>query len=175
MTTLEKIIERLETYKDTHLTEHNSEMCLHCKAMGNCFGIICSHCVMDGAISIVKEAAEEHNNGWILCSEQMPKEYDNIFARYKGTEYWREGMSVKSSATVLVTIADIAGNTITTYTDTEDGKWVGVSDKYKVIAWQPLPKPYKSSVAQSSPEQKAADWKDAVMRTFTNTKESNYG
>ncbi len=55
-------------------------------------------------MSILQEVAEEHNNGWILCSEQMPEEHDSIFARYKGTDNWHESMSVKSLSLNVICI-----------------------------------------------------------------------
>ena len=35
---------------------------------------LCRICVVDDAIEIVKQEAEQHNNGWIPCSEHPPKE-----------------------------------------------------------------------------------------------------
>ena len=88
-------------------------------------------------------------------------------------------MFEKASNEVNVTVANKKGDSATTHAHTLDGKWscdfLKCNKSYQIIAWQPLPEPYKPSVAQSSPEQKTANWKDAVMRTFTNTKESNYG
>ena len=89
---------------------------------------------------------EIHNNGWILCSEQMPEEHESMFAKLKGTDNWCKGMFEKASDMVLVTLIDEEGNAITTYAHTMDGKWSCSLLKlnlYKVIAWQPFPEPYK--------------------------------
>lgn len=60
---VEKLNERLEEYKYSHLTEHDSEECLHCKENEddwNCFNRNCLVCVCDRTISIVNELAEEY-------------------------------------------------------------------------------------------------------------------
>lgn len=59
---IEKLIERLEQYKDTHLIEHDSEECLHCKENEDdwCDCRNCFICVYDKAKAIVKELAEEY-------------------------------------------------------------------------------------------------------------------
>ena len=35
---------------------------------------LCRICVVDDAIDIVKQEAEQYNNGWILCSERLPED-----------------------------------------------------------------------------------------------------
>ena len=133
----------------------------------------------DDVIRIIDEVTEEHNNGWIPCSEQMPEEHKSIFAKHKGTDNWCDGMFEKYSDDVNVTIEFKDEERMTMTLHTIDGKWPCDLSKfkksYRVIAWQPLPEPYQPSVARSSQGQKAANWKDAVMDTFTNTEESNYG
>ena len=59
---IEKLIERLEEYKDSHLIEHDSEECLHCKENEDdwCDCRNCNICVRDKARAIVKELAEEY-------------------------------------------------------------------------------------------------------------------
>lgn len=60
---IEKLIERLEEYKYTHLTEHDSEECLHCKVIGNdwCEYRNCPICAFEKSEKIVKELAEEYS------------------------------------------------------------------------------------------------------------------
>lgn len=120
MNVYKKIIEKLEEIK-----KENSF-----------FGsdILISKCV-----GTVNQAAEEHNNGWILCSEQMPVEHESVFANY-------EGMFKKASDMVLVTIVDDEGEVSTTYAHTMDSKWSCSLLNVKVIAWQPFPEPYKTEV-----------------------------
>lgn len=59
---IEKLIGRLEEYKDSHLIEHDSEECLHCKENEDdwCDCRNCNICVWDKARVIVKELAEEY-------------------------------------------------------------------------------------------------------------------
>ena len=60
----EKLIERLEEYKYTHLIEHDSEEYLHCRENEDewCNCRNCFICVWDKAKAIVKELAEEYKD-----------------------------------------------------------------------------------------------------------------
>ena len=58
---VEKLIERLEEYKYTHLMERDSEQCLHCTEINCESGTDCTFCVIDKAKEIVNELAEEYN------------------------------------------------------------------------------------------------------------------
>lgn len=52
----EAVVAELEEYKDSHLVEHDSERCEHCKEEEkNCDGRDCFLCVWDRAISIVRK------------------------------------------------------------------------------------------------------------------------
>lgn len=71
------------------------------------------------AISIVDEVAQEYNNGWILCSERLPETYDNLL------------------------ICQSDGYVNVGYCSLNEFRDMN-SYLYKdVIAWQPLPAPYK--------------------------------
>lgn len=60
---VEKLIERLEKYKYSHLIERDSEMLEHCKEKEmDCEGSDCFLCVWDKATEIVNQLAEEYNN-----------------------------------------------------------------------------------------------------------------
>lgn len=82
---------------------------------------------LDYAIEIVKQIAEEHNNGWIPCSERLPEEYGDyliIWTDIRGTRFYE----------------------ICEYEPNEG--WIGdipqaFNGKYSVIAWQLLPEMYK--------------------------------
>lgn len=96
------------------------------------------------AIKIVNKLAEEYNNGWIPCSERLPEEHDSIFAKYKGTDKWKEGMFEKTSDRVLVSAQSDGGKSIVFESSTTDGKWRDEERRgCKVTAWQPLPEPCK--------------------------------
>lgn len=78
--------------------------------------------MLDKAKKIVQEVAEEYNGGWIACSERVPE----------------------LDGTYICTCQGIA-ESITLIFSTHDNSW---SDEFEaeyddVIAWQPLPKPFK--------------------------------
>ena len=85
------------------------------------------------AISIVHEVAKEYNNGWIPCSERLPRDYEEVLADVRGIGF----DSLKD--------AEMVGYF------KEKGKWFyshGMQylvdgGKTRVIAWQPLPEPFK--------------------------------
>ena len=82
---------------------------------------------------------------WIPVTERLPEEEDSIFARYYGTDRWRKAMFRKKSREVIVTSVFEDGELHTEVAHTTDGKWyVGVNVVPRtVIAWMPLPEPYK--------------------------------
>lgn len=84
---------------------------------------------------------------WILVEERPPEERDSIFAKWKGTAKWNPAMFEKTSDEVLVTISDVGGEKTTRTAHTLDGKWscdlLKANASYKVIAWMPLPEPYR--------------------------------
>ena len=76
---------------------------------------------LDKAIEIVKQEAEKYNNGWIPCSEQLPENSNNI----------------------LICLSD--GYVNVGYYSSKEFRDMN-SYLYKdVIAWQPLPEPYKET------------------------------
>lgn len=75
---------------------------------------------------------------WIPCSEQLPDE-----------NYWT-GAGAQYSADVLMTVCNVADEEVTIdYGHTVDGKWYSdiadcfVPPWWKVLAWMPLPEPWK--------------------------------
>lgn len=95
---------------------------------------------------LAKLKDEEEHGGWIPCSERMPEERDSIFARWKGTDKWDKGMFEKISATVIAIVEYSNGERTAAPACTKDGKWrcdCIIGDNGKVIAWSPLPEPYK--------------------------------
>lgn len=96
------------------------------------------------AIKMGIHALEE--NKWIPCSEKMPEERESIFARWKGTDKWYKGMFEKISATVIAMVEYSNGERTAAPARTRDGKWrcdCIIGGNGKVIAWMPLPEPYK--------------------------------
>lgn len=83
---------------------------------------------------------------WIPCSERLPEERESIFKKAKGTDKWSPAMFEGISDNVNVTVEFEDGTRTTKTSHTLDGKWKCEKEygiKMKVIAWQPLPEPYK--------------------------------
>ncbi len=82
---------------------------------------------------------------WILVDDRLPEERDSIFAKFKGTDKWKTGMFEKTSDTVIVTVCDDGGKHRTTTAHTNDGEWKinTFLHEEKVVAWTPLPDPYR--------------------------------
>lgn len=80
---------------------------------------------------VIKETVkeiEENHNGWISCSERLPEEPE-------------EGLTdLDECDEYIVMIEDADIPTALNYVG--DGEWYRDGNYYKVIAWQPLPKPY---------------------------------
>lgn len=136
----EKIFERLKNH--INIMRDNAEKFEYDKGSVDAYS---------NSMKIVREVAEEYNNGWIPCGEGLPEEHDSIFAKFKGTDKWNDMMFEKISDTVNVTVIDKYSNTITTHAHTVDGNWhcdlLGLSNTYRIIAWQPLPEPFKEGNA----------------------------
>ena len=87
---------------------------------------------------------EQHNDGWIPCSERLPEEHDSMFATLKGTSKWNDAMFEKVSDDVNVTVEFEDGTRKTKTMHTVDGEWKNDSFiNMEIIAWRPLPEPYK--------------------------------
>lgn len=85
---------------------------------------------------------------WMSCSERLPEEHDSIFAKFKGTDKWKDAMFERISENVLVTVEFDDGTRRTEVSHTVDGKWkfdISVLQR-NIIAWQPLPEPYKEKI-----------------------------
>lgn len=87
------------------------------------------------AISIVDEVAQEYNNGWIPCKDRLPE-------CEKGCETQALLFQLKETDTIWCGYYGVGGkyrdNYFRPYTNSTDG-----FDARDVIAWQPLPAPYK--------------------------------
>ena len=73
---------------------------------------------------IVQEVAKEYGNGWIPCSERLPEDKHSVLVTTKNGTIW------------------------TAFYNEDYDEWLDDIDEgpLSVIAWQPLPAPYKSEV-----------------------------
>lgn len=149
MNVLEKILEEKEIEVIKELIEENERCCNKCE--GACSSIkngICN--CYDGVLvqAIQKmqdflESKKHENNDWIPCSERLPEVPEVI-----DDDYCPE---------FNVTIKGADG--ATTLKCAPDGTWFDdFGEVYDVIAWQPLPEPYR---AADKP-----DWEENMLNTF---------
>lgn len=135
MNVLEKILEEIEDVRKI----------MKSTVATNCFGKECENddctvCVCERVIEIIRSHMEEVNDtnvpsNWIPCSERLPNEIEFQEA-YCRNQY---------AAEFLVTIK---GATRPTTLYFKNNSWFDEQrDYYKVVAWQPLPAPYKGEEA----------------------------
>lgn len=131
MNVLEKILEEIEDVRKI----------MKSTVATNCFGKECENddctvCVCERVIEIIRSHMEEVNDtnvpsNWIPCSEKLPNEIEFQEA-YCRNQYATE---------FLVTIK---GATRPTTLYFKSNSWFDEQrNYYKVVAWQPLPEPYK--------------------------------
>ena len=111
----EKIIEKLEVAGKTELIVNGGRCNGKTLALGYTRGI-------SDAIEIVKQEAEQYNNGWIPCSERLPKYGEVVMC---------------SCTNSGITISCI------THKGVKPSKSVRFG-QHSVIAWQPLQQPYQN-------------------------------
>ena len=123
MNVLEKILEEIE-----HEIMTNKEVGRkQCEGMARAMNIIRSH----------MEDAKDTNvpSNWIPCSERLPNEEEFIKA------YCRNSYAAEF-------IVMIKGATLPTTLYFKNGSWTDMKGNYyNVVAWQPLPEPYKGEEA----------------------------
>ena len=135
MNVLEKILEEIEDVRKI----------MKYTVATNCFGKECENddctvCVCERVIEIIRSHMEEVNDtnvpsNWIPCSERLPNEIE-FQETYCRNQY---------AAEFLVTIK---GATRPTTLYFKNNSWFDEQrDYYKVVAWQPLPAPYKGEEA----------------------------
>ena len=114
----EKIIEKLEVAGKTELIANGGRCNGKTLALGYTKGI-------SDAIEIVKQEAEQYNNGWIPCSERLPENISTVILQVKEIEKPTFGWY---------------GNIIGWKLTVED--FLKLKD-FTVVAWQPLPQPFQ--------------------------------
>ena len=131
---VEKLIERLEEEKWIRPTTSQE---------------LSVNYALEDAISIVKELAEEYNNGWIPCSEGLPKNYEIVnitWVNRNPVSYYEDIKDKPFTATAIYFYGKwywfscVCEDYLKEYGDSE----VDRMDKdIEVIAWKPLPAIYK--------------------------------
>lgn len=115
----EKIIEKLEELRQKQI----EELCEH-KDFTSEMQSMRGHNILQDVKKIVQEIADEYNNGWIPCSERLPKVGERVllqdFSGYITLEKCEKRKRVKGFT---------------------DGDWWSSANNY--IAWQPLTEPYQ--------------------------------
>lgn len=99
-----------------------------------------AHKTYRNAIEIVDEVAKDYNNGWIPCSERLPEEEGRYICYVCGI---RSDIAIYSFAKNLSRVDeyDFEGKNKSGFYN-YDSEY-GYYEMSNVVAWQPLPKPYK--------------------------------
>ena len=77
----------------------------------------------------IKELEEEKK--WNLCNGEIPEQIIQIYKDVKGCD------------AVNVTVEDEEGNRFTSIDFLIDGQWACCARDEKIIAWKPMPEPYR--------------------------------
>lgn len=128
----EKLVEIL--LQEDDLCERGE--CKDCFANGSCY----YYRVADSLIANGATAQE-----WIPVTERLPDEHESLFARYKGTDKWCNGMFTTISDLVIVCAERENGERIVKTAITKEGVWK-IKDSFypgRVTHWMPLPQPPK--------------------------------
>ena len=108
---IEKILERLETEKET--ANRTYETFKAKVDLGRTFGL-------EKAIEIVQEVAKEYGNGWIPCSERLPEPNTRVMACSNNGKIEIDAFGMVSQ------------------------RWLrATKEKVEIVAWQPIPQPFK--------------------------------
>lgn len=103
-----------------------------------------------GAMALFRKLVNKAESfEWIPVSKKLPDEHDSIFAKLYETDVVNDMLWRTRSKEVLVTIEDENGARTVKSSHTTDGKWwiekKTTLSKFKVIAWMPMPEPYKEN------------------------------
>lgn len=101
-------------------------------------------------LNVLKELVDKAESyEWIPVSKKFPDEHDSIFAKLYETDVVNDMLWRTRSKEVLVTIEYENGARTVKSSHTTDGKWwiekETTLSKFKVIAWMPMPEPYKEN------------------------------
>ena len=100
-------------------------------------------CLADDVMDIIANGVTAQE--WIPVTERLPDEHESLFARYKGTDKWRNAMFTTISDRVIVCAEYENGERIIKTANTIEGIWK-VKDSFypcRVTHWMPFPQPPK--------------------------------
>ena len=128
----EKILERLEELQNNLLSQTEGDVSVQ---VGIINGVMYSK-------KIVQEVAEEYNGGWIACSERLPEESGYYLVTYHD---WSDGNFLpKYDDTYVRRLHYQISEHFVGWNYPKNVDDRAENDCHKeVIAWQPLPEPYK--------------------------------
>ena len=104
----------------------------------------------DKAIAIVKQEAEQYNNGWIPCSERLPEEYVPVNVTWinrNPESYYAKIKDVPFSATAVYYNSKwywYSSTCVDYLIEYGENDFDLVDKDIDIIAWQPLPKPFQT-------------------------------
>lgn len=114
--------------------------------------------MVDGIITLLK-AQEPH---WISVEDGLPQEHDTIFAKFYGTDKWRNGMFVKVSDDVRVVKVFRDGTKRVHHDHTVDGRWEserkGLDVYGHVTHWMPNPELPFCTSRPTDEQREAVKW-----------------
>ena len=102
---------------------------------------LCAETMRVIAKEIVQEVAEEYNGGWIPCSERLPEEKLCEDGKYDPSE----------KVLIQLDNEEMFTSRYWSHRHSKDSddfeKWIDLPDYYqdRVVAWQPLPEPFKDN------------------------------
>ena len=102
---------------------------------------LCAETMRVIAKEIVQEVAEEYNGGWIPCCERLPEEKVCEDGKYDPSE----------KVLIQLDNEEMFTSRYWSHRHSKDSddfeKWIDLPDYYqdRVVAWQPLPEPFKDN------------------------------
>ena len=114
------------------------------------FDLLPSENEIYGAMALLRKLVNKADSfEWIPVSKKLPDEHDSIFAKLYETDVVNDMLWRTRSKEVLVTVEFEYGIRSITSSYTTDDKWEIEKRvkfrKCKVVAWMPLPEPYKEN------------------------------
>ena len=105
---------------------------------------------LDGAINRIVDIIRKHlNDGWIPVDERLPEEKKSVLVQW---EKYDRHLNATLTYLDVMWLDDAEEQVFETINGVPNGK---------VIAWRPLPEPYRSAN-----KTEASDWREDMLRKF---------